>query len=54
MNCAMELPIALVVLALVVGFAWSSPELAAVVFVVTCLVAAGVATLSIVARLDRR
>ena len=50
----MELPIALVALALVVLFAWSSPELAAVVFVLACLVSGAVAALAVLARHGRR
>ena len=50
----MELPIALFGLAFVVGFAWSSPELAAVVFVVTCLIAATASALAVLARHGRR
>jgi hypothetical protein len=50
----MELPIALVGLAFICGFAWSSPELAAVVFVIASLVAGTVSALAVLARHGRR
>ncbi|MEZ4466726.1 MAG: hypothetical protein R3F60_03015 [bacterium] len=49
----MELPIALLGLAVVVGVALASPALASTLFVVACFVSASVALLAVLARRGR-
>lgn len=50
----MELPIALVVLALVVTLAWALPEATAFIFIGICLLAAYVVAMAVLARRGRR